>query len=143
MVNKRLSLSKNPLVHQPGVFYLRIILPVLLLTLSLPVVAQPSASVKEAKKNFGYVQRGTVVQNIFEVQNTGNQPLLLTEVEISCSCTSAEFPKEPVLPGKIATVTVSFDTKTVYGRQDRVVLLHSNDPSGPVKLRYKGTVSNK
>ena len=61
----------------------------------------------------------------------------------ACSCTTVDFPKQPLLPGQNARVIVSFNTQTVYGRQDRVVYLNSNDPKGPHKLRYKGTVSNK
>lgn len=94
-----------------------------------------------AKKNFGFVKRGTQVKNEFEITNTGNTPLLLTGVEIACSCTTVDFSKSPVLPGQKTIVTVNFNTTTVYGRQDRVVYINSNDPESPHKLRYKGTVS--
>ena len=100
-------------------------------------------SIAEAKKNFGSVKRGEIIKNEYEITNTGNQPLLITGVEIACSCTTVDFPKQPVLPGQKTMVTVSFNTTTVWGRQDRVVLVNSNDPKGPYKLRYKGTVSKK
>ena len=105
--------------------------------------AQPRIKVTEAKKNFGFVKRGTLVKNEYEIINAGNQPLIITDAEVSCSCTTVDFPKQPVLPGQKVIVVVSFNTATVYGRQDRVVLIGSNDPKGPVKLRYKGNVSNK
>jgi hypothetical protein len=99
--------------------------------------------VTESKKNFGSVQRGEVIKNEYEIVNAGDQPLVLTQADVSCSCTTVDFSRQPVLPGAKTTVTVNFNTATVYGRQDRVVELSSNDPKGPVKLRYKGTVSMK
>ena len=116
---------------------------VLFVLQALFLTAQAKIKVVEPKVNFGSVKRGEMIKNTFEIVNTGNQPLLLTGADVSCSCTTVDFPKEPILPGEKTIVTVNFNTTTVYGRQDRVVMLNSNDPSGPAKLRYKGTVSQK
>lgn len=132
---------KNP-AHS-GIFYLRALFVAILLLNGVVFKAQPHMSITEAKKSFGFVQRGTVVKNDYEIVNTGNQPLLINDVEIACSCTTVDFPKQPVLPGQKAVIAVSFNTTTVWGRQDRTVLVNSNDPKGPYKLRYKGTVSKK
>jgi len=94
----------------------------------------------DAKKNFGIVKKGEIVKIVYDIVNKGNQPLIINDAEVSCSCTTVEFPKQPILPAGTAKVTVSFDTKTVYYRQDRDVYLNSNDPKGPAKLRYKGVV---
>lgn len=102
--------------------------------------SQPRAEITDAKKNFGFVKKGEVVRIKYDIVNKGNQPLLINEIEIGCSCTTAEFDQNPILPGKSTVVTIIFDTFTVYDRQDRVVLLHSNDKKGPYKLRYKGVV---
>ena len=106
------------------------------------VCAQAEIKLDDSKQNFGYVKRGKLVTCLYEITNTGDQPLLLKSAEVSCSCTEVEFSKQPVLPGQKTTVIVRFDTKTVYGRQDRVVALESNAKTNPVKLRYKGIVSN-
>ena len=95
----------------------------------------------EAKKNFGFVKRGEIIKNDYEICNTGTSPLIITDTEISCSCTTVDFPKQPILPGQKSKITLIFNTTTVYGRQDRIVYLNSNDPKSPHKLRYKGTVS--
>jgi hypothetical protein len=102
--------------------------------------AQAKLEIKDAKKNFGFVKKGEVVKVLYEISNAGNAPLILSDIEIGCSCTTAEYDKKPLLPAQTSTVTIIFDTKTVYDRQDRVVLLHSNDGKSPHKLRYKGVV---
>jgi hypothetical protein len=104
--------------------------------------AQPKMEITDAKKNYGFVKRGETIKNEFEITNTGNEPLIIKDVEIACSCTTVDYPKQPVLPGQKVKVIVNFNTTTVWGRQDRVVYLNSNDPKSPHKLRYKGIVSN-
>jgi len=134
---------RNPLGFTKGIFYFRKFLLPLCLLLTANIFAQPKLEITEAKKNFGFVTRGEIIKNEYEISNTGNAPLIITDVEIACSCTTVDFPKQPILPGQKTKVLVSFNTTTVYGRQDRVVYLNSNDPKGPHKLRYKGTVSAK
>lgn len=133
----------NPQSSALGIFYFRGLCLFLFLCHSQLSFSQTSLKVTDAKQTFGFVQRGEVVKCVYEIINTGNEPLLLQEAEVSCSCTTVEFSKQPVLPGQKTSVLVLFNTKTVYGRQDRVVLLHSNAINSPAKLRYKGTVSNK
>jgi hypothetical protein len=140
------TIDKKYIVKDPahgGIFYLKPLLTALVLIVSLTCFSQPKLKVSDAKKNFGFVKRGTLIKNEYEITNAGNQPLIITYAEVSCSCTTVDYPKQPVLPNNTATITVSFNTATVYGRQDRVVYISSNDPKGPVKLRYKGIVSNK
>jgi len=105
--------------------------------------AQAIASVDKPKQSFEKVMKGEVVHLNYVITNVGTEPLLLQKYDVECSCTSAKYNEAPILPGKSATVIVSFDTKTVYERQDRTVLLHSNNSKGDIKLRFKGYVKPK
>jgi len=105
--------------------------------------AQAKLQIKDAKKNFGFVKKGEVVKVDYDITNAGTEPLIITGTEVSCSCTTVDYPKQPIAPGQSVKVIVSFDTKTVYDRQDRTVELISNDPKSPHKIRYKGVVLSK
>lgn len=105
--------------------------------------AQAKLTIKDAKKNFGFVKKGEVVKVEYDISNNGDQPLLISDAEIYCSCTTVDYPKQPIMPGQSVKVIINFDTKTVYDRQDRTIELISNDPKGPHKLRYKGVVLTK
>lgn len=133
----------NPLSAALGIFYFKRLCLVLLLFCSSIVFSQTRLKVTNSKYNFGSVKKGDIVKCEFEIINTGNEPLLLKEAEVGCSCTTVEFSKQPVLPGQKTIIVVIFNTKTVYGRQDRVVILYSNANESPSKLRYKGMVSTK
>lgn len=102
--------------------------------------SQAKLEVTVAKKNFGFVKKGEIVKLEYDIKNTGNEPLIISGVEISCSCTTVDYPKQPIPPNKNEKVTITFNTQTVYDRQDRVVFLKSNDKKGSTKLRYKGVV---
>jgi hypothetical protein len=137
------TFSKDPLGKTEGIFCLKKVLCFLMCLSVSNSFSQAKLELKDAKQNFGTVKKGEVVKLDYEFTNTGTEPLIITEAEVSCSCTTVDFPKQPIAPNQSGKVVVSFDTKTVYDRQDRIVLLKSNDPKSPAKVRYKGSVLRK
>ena len=123
---------KNPFRLTRGIFCFCLFL------FSSAMHAQAKAEWKTTKIDFERVKRGEVLHLDFIVTNTGNQPLLLKDDEVSCGCTTVDYSTKPILPGQSSTVTVNFDTKTVYGRQERIVKLYTNAAEKPVNLKYKG-----
>jgi hypothetical protein len=105
-----------------------------------PPTSAPVLKVSDSKKSFGFVKQGKEIRIDYEIKNTGLEPLIINEIKIECSCTKAEFPKEPILSGKTGKITLVVDTKTMEGRQDRIVEVISNNKNGNVSLRYKGVV---
>ena len=111
-----------------------------LFLLSLSSFAQSQLKFTDTKKSFGFVKKGEVVKIDFEFLNTGNQPLIISDAKAECSCTTIDFPKQPISPNQTAILTVSFDTKNVYDRQDRIVEVISNAKNSNQKIRFKGVV---
>lgn len=143
MISKRFD-NLNPFGLTKGILFFRkeLIYLFTLLLFNLGT-SQAKLQIKETKQNFGKVKRGELVTLDYLVQNTGNEPLLLKNAEVSCSCTRVVFETEPIQPGKTSVIKIVFNTLTVYGRQDREVIIKSNHPDGDVFLRYKGYVSQK
>jgi hypothetical protein len=104
-----------------------------------PCLAQPHLVIREKVKKAPAVHKGDVVSFTFAVENTGTEPVRFDSVQVACDCTGAQLPP-PLSPGQTATVTVTFDTGHAYGRQDRDVVVFTNDPGGPVRLRFKVNV---
>ena len=115
----------------------------LLITGGATLFAQPSLKFSDSKQNFGFVKQGKIVNLEFSFTNTGNQPLLITETKVECSCTTIEKPGQPIPPGQKGIIKVEFNTTSVYDRQDRMVEIISNDPKSPTKIRFKGVVLKK
>ena len=102
--------------------------------------AQAILKFKDTKKSFGFVKKGELVTLNYEFTNTGTTPLIITEAKAECSCTTINFPKQPIVPNSTNTITVNFNTQSVYDRQDRTVEITSNAINATQKIRFKGVV---
>lgn len=62
--------------------------------------------------NAGNVAKGEVIKATFTVENTGDNPLVLANVVGSCSCTIADWTKEPIQPGETGTIKAQVKTES-------------------------------
>jgi hypothetical protein len=80
-------------------------------------------AVYDAKK----VAVGEVIHAKFTVKNTGDVPLVLSDVKGSCSCTVADFPTDPIAPGKTGIIKATVDTKAApVGHLEKSVRIMAN-----------------
>jgi hypothetical protein len=93
--------------------------------------------------NFGMVEAGTVVKYVFVARNTGDQALVISEVEPGCHCTSVGdwTGAERIEPGKSGQIPVEFNSSTFAGGVIKDVMVLSNDKAAPMQtLSLTGTV---
>ena len=86
----------------------------------------PYITFEETAHDFGDIQQGDKVEHTFKLENSGNAPLIITNVQTTCGCTAPEWPKEPVMPGETAELKVRFDSTGKFGRQNKVISVISN-----------------
>ena len=96
----------------------------------------PIITFEEDSFDFGDIYQGDKVAHTFKFENSGNQPLIITNVQTTCGCTATEWPREPVLPGKTASIKVNFNSAGKFGRQNKVISVISNavSPLNQVKI---------
>ena len=75
----------------------------------------------------------------YTITNTGNQPLVLTNVTTSCACSVADWTKEPIVPGGKGIVKASFDAKAL-GHFEKTVGIYSNATPSLIYLKFIGEV---
>jgi len=92
--------------------------------------------------DFGTIKEGPVAEHIFEFTNAGKEPLIIQSASASCGCTTPEWPKEPILPGKSGKITVHYNTQGRPGPFNKTVFISSNAASDKERyeLYIKGTV---
>lgn len=89
----------------------------------------------------GKVVRGEVINATFEVENTGDHPLVLSDVSGSCSCTVADWTKDPIAPGKKGYVKANVDTESfTEGPVTRSVTILSNTTPPNTKVVVEATI---
>ncbi|MCC9136902.1 DUF1573 domain-containing protein [Pontibacter silvestris] len=90
----------------------------------------PAISFEESEHNFGDITQGDVVEHTFKFTNTGTQPLVIERVSVTCGCTTPNWTKEPVMPGKTGFVTAKFNSAGKMGQQKKAITVHSNAADG-------------
>lgn len=78
----------------------------------------------------------------FEMRNSGGQPLVITNVQTSCGCTQAQYPKTPIAPGAKFVVAATYDAKQM-GRFNKQIGIYSNATQNPLTLSVRGVVVSK
>lgn len=80
------------------------------------------------------------VRHTFTARNTGNEPVVVVEVSVSCGCLRPEFSRKPVLPGGELPLTITFDPTNRPGRFDKQIGVFLSGSKTPVRLALTGTV---
>ncbi|MFA5972756.1 MAG: DUF1573 domain-containing protein [Lentimicrobiaceae bacterium] len=99
----------------------------------------PVISFDKTTHDYGTVTKGGDGTCEFKFKNTGIEPLILSNVTSSCGCTVPEWPREPILKGKSASIKVKYDTNRI-GPINKTVTVMSNAKETAVQLRIIGSV---
>ncbi|MEJ6624057.1 MAG: DUF1573 domain-containing protein [Flavobacteriaceae bacterium] len=91
--------------------------------------------------DYGNISHNSDGIRIFEFINTGDAPLVITEVSSSCGCTIPKKPEGPIMPGKTGEIQVKYDTSRI-GPIRKAVTVKSNAETPTKVLTIKGNVNN-
>jgi Protein of unknown function (DUF1573) len=90
--------------------------------------------------DFGKVKEGQIATYEFKFTNTGNAPIIISNARPSCGCTTPDWTKEPIMPGKPGKVTASFNSQGRPGPFFKTITVESNAETPSLQLTIKGEV---
>lgn len=90
--------------------------------------------------NFGKIKEGEKTENVFKFKNTGNVPLIVTDVTVTCGCTAAEKPEAPIMPGEEGKIKIVFNSAGKSGTQNRTITVNTNAKNKVTYLKLVGEV---
>ena len=99
-----------------------------------------SIALSEADFDFGNIKKGDKVEHVFEITNTGKNPMIITTVKPACGCTAPEYTKEPIAPGKKGKITLSFDSTNFTGMVTKTAEVFANTEKAPIVLSFKANI---
>lgn len=99
----------------------------------------PVITFEKTTHDYGTVTKGGDGTCEFKFKNNGIEPLILSNVSSSCGCTVPEWPREPILKGKSASVKVKYDTNRV-GPINKTITVMSNAKVPSIQLKIIGNV---
>jgi len=100
----------------------------------------PQIKLVDDKYDFGTIKQGDIVDHVFKFKNVGNKPLVISNIGVSCGCTTPDWTKEPVMPGKTGTLSAKFNSAGKMGMQTKVLTIESNSAAGAATATLTGNV---
>ncbi|MFC3160575.1 Protein of unknown function [Chryseobacterium arachidis] len=94
---------------------------------------------KSESIDVGNIPQGKPKLIRFEFTNTSKKPIIIENVAPSCGCTTADYTKTPILPGKKGFVEASYNAASA-GAFMKTVNVTTSDSKTPKTLTFKGTV---
>ncbi len=103
-------------------------------------LAQPVAVFDTQKHDMGSILWNAPRTARFAVKNSGNEPLLIKNVEAACGCTVAEWDKKPMEPGDSTDISVTYNAE-MLGHFTKQVAIYTNAAKRPTYLTIYGNVT--
>lgn len=94
------------------------------------VCAGPRLFCENPLFDFGNVIEQDEITHEFILTNVGDEPVRISNIKNCCGTKSTIDPLE-ILPGSNAVCTTVFTTKNRYGKQEKQILIASNDRNNP------------
>lgn len=94
----------------------------------------------EKEHDFGTIVNGTSVETTFKYTNTGNAPLVVSNIKSTCGCTiPSDWSREPLAPGESSEFTVKFNGKG-SNQVQKTVTMTTNTEKGSETVKIKAFV---
>lgn len=101
----------------------------------------PEIKFEKTSHNFGEVKEGKKAKYEFKFTNTGDEPLVIKNVNPSCGCTTSDEPKEPIKPGETETIEAIYNSQGRPGNFHKSITVKSNAKSNSTQvLSIQGNV---
>ncbi|MDR1632694.1 MAG: DUF1573 domain-containing protein [Dysgonamonadaceae bacterium] len=110
----------------------------------LPTAEDGKVAVDKTIHDFGTIKEDSSnVNAVFTIINTTKVPIILSEVRASCGCTTSEWTKEPIEPGKTGKITATYNPKGNLGPFEKSVTINVSveDKIQTIVVKVKGTVA--
>ena len=89
------------------------------------------------------VTEGDKVEYDFRFTNTGEAPLIISEVKASCGCTTPDWPKSVIKAGESNAVKVVYNSKGHPGEFNKGIVVTANTYPNQTTLKITGVVFKK
>jgi hypothetical protein len=108
-------------------------------TTTTPKADVAIASVDTEAFDFGKIKQGVPATHKFIFTNKGKVPLVITNAQPSCGCTTPDWTKDPIPPGGQGFVQATYNA-AAPGTFNKSVTVMANVEGGVISLRINGEV---
>jgi len=121
-----------------------ILISLIIMIAAMVVYAGPEITFEKKKIDFGEINSGKVVDLEYMFENTGDETLIIKNINTSCGCTYTRLEKKEYEPGEKGVIPVKFFSKGYRGKVIKTVTVVSNDKTNPyLRLSLAGLIKLK
>lgn len=92
--------------------------------------------------DYGTIKMGSNGERIFKFKNTGDKPLVLSDVYASCGCTVPTWSTNPILPKKWGKIKVVYDTERIGPFKKSITVLSNTKKKRKRVIYIEGEVTH-
>jgi rhodanese-related sulfurtransferase len=111
------------------------------LAIGLAVSAAPQIEADSDTYDFGTILEGYAIEHTFVLTNTGDETLLIRDVQVTCGCTTTELTTNELAPGQSVELHALVGTSGFGGRDiTKTIKVFTNDPryNDGIGIEYYG-----
>ena len=100
-------------------------------------IGMTTVSVRDSVRHYYPVLTGEILTLSYELENTGDQPLIIRDIQTSCGCIVPELDTRMLLPGKKVRLLFKYQSAKNIGYVDHTIRIFGNiKPTGICKLKF-------
>jgi hypothetical protein len=103
----------------------------------------PVMEIDSQTVDLGTITEGDSIFHEYKFKNTGNMPLVISNVHASCGCTTPSYSNTPVMPGEHGFIKVKFNSKGKEGKLNKTLTALANTKPAENTLAFKIEVLKK
>ncbi len=101
----------------------------------------PELAFSVSEIDLGSITQGELIEYDLEFENTGNGPLVLTDVRATCGCTvGKKWPREAIAPNEKGIIKVSFNSEGKSGHEESTISIVANTRPASTAILLKADV---
>lgn len=125
--------------------YITLLLTAIVLSINAQTIVKMDSlktlKISERSFDFGTIdEKDGKVSHTFTVTNTGNTPIVISDVSFACSCISVTYTREPIRPFKSGEVTVTYNPAYRPGFFSKELNILTQDRKFRNRIWVKGNV---
>ena len=100
-------------------------------------VGMTTVAIVDSVRHYYPVLTGQVITLSYELENTGDHPLIIRDIQPSCGCIEPQLDSRMVLPGKKVRLLFKYESAKNIGYVQQVIRVHGNiKPNGIAKMLF-------